>query len=120
AVIARRIYVSPCQWYLGARGAGTKMLSQTPRGRDPAMALCPLRLKFQRRRPSRVPMDKLSSATETALQGIRANQRRLRVAAHEIATAPARGAGAAELAAPLVETIEAQRAIEAAAVVLRR
>lgn len=65
-------------------------------------------------------MDKIPTATESALRGIQANQRRLHDAAHEIATAPARGAGAADLAAPLVEMIEAQRAIEAAAVVLRR
>lgn len=65
-------------------------------------------------------MEKIPSATESALRGIQTNQRRLHEAAHEIATAPARGAAATELAEPLVEMIEAQRAIEAAAAVLRR
>lgn len=48
------------------------------------------------------------------------NQRRLHEAAHEIATSAARGAEATELAEPLVAMIEAQRAIEASAAVLRR
>lgn len=65
-------------------------------------------------------MDKLPSATETALRGMQTNMRRLNQAAHEIATAPVERMEPTELAEPLVEMLEAQRAIEASAVVLRR
>jgi len=65
-------------------------------------------------------MDKITGINTTALDGIQTNLRKLREAAHEIATAPARGAEPTELAEPLVEMLEAQRAIEASAAVLRR
>jgi hypothetical protein len=65
-------------------------------------------------------MDKINGINTTALDGIQTNLRKLREAAHEIATAPARGAEPTELAEPLVEMLEAQRAIEASAAVLRR
>jgi flagellar basal body rod protein FlgC len=65
-------------------------------------------------------MDKITGINTTALDGIQTNLRRLHEAAHEIASAPARGAQPAELVEPLVDMIEAQRAIEASAVVLRR
>lgn len=48
------------------------------------------------------------------------NQRRLDEAAYAIVTSPAREAEATELTEPLVAMIEAQRAIEASAAVLRR
>jgi hypothetical protein len=65
-------------------------------------------------------MDKITGINTTSLDGIQTNLRKLEQAAHEIASAPARGAEPVELVEPLVETIEAQRAIEASAVVLRR
>jgi flagellar basal body rod protein FlgC len=65
-------------------------------------------------------MDKITGINQTALDGIETNQRRLREAAHEIATAPASVAEPIELIEPLVEMIEAQRALEASAAVLRR
>jgi hypothetical protein len=65
-------------------------------------------------------MDKITGINQTALEGVQQNQRRLREAAQEIAAAPAAGAEPVELIEPLVEMIEAQRAIEASAVVLRR
>jgi hypothetical protein len=65
-------------------------------------------------------MDKITGINQTALEGVQANQRRLREAAHEIAAAPAAGAEPVELIEPLVEMIDAQRALEASAAVLRR
>jgi flagellar basal body rod protein FlgC len=65
-------------------------------------------------------MDKITGIHTTALDGIQTNLRKLHEAAHEIATAPVRGAEPVELVEPLVEMLEAQRAIEASAVVLRR
>jgi flagellar basal body rod protein FlgG len=65
-------------------------------------------------------MNKLPSATETALRGMQTNMRRLTAAAHEIATAPVERTEPTELTKPLVEMLEAQRAVEASAVVLRR
>ncbi len=65
-------------------------------------------------------MDKITGINMTALDGIQTNLRKLREAAHEIASAPARGAEPAEVVEPLVEMIEAQRAIEASAAVLKR
>jgi hypothetical protein len=65
-------------------------------------------------------MDKITGINTTALDGIQTNLRRLQEAAREIASAPARGAEPAEIVEPLVEMIEAQRAIEASAAVLRR
>jgi len=65
-------------------------------------------------------MDKVDSILQTALGGIRANLRKLHEAANEIATAPARGAEPTELDEPLVAALEAQRALEASAAVMRR
>lgn len=65
-------------------------------------------------------MDKIAGINQTALEGIQRGVRKLHEAAHEIATAPAPGAEPTELAEPLVEMLEAQRAIEASAAVLRR
>ena len=65
-------------------------------------------------------MDKITGINTTALDGIQTNLRKLHEAAHEIASSPARGSEPAELIEPLVRMIEAQRAIEASAVVLRR
>jgi flagellar basal body rod protein FlgC len=65
-------------------------------------------------------MDKITGINMTALDGIQTNLRKLHEAAHQIASAPARGAEPVEVIEPLVEMIEAQRAIEANAVVMRR
>ena len=65
-------------------------------------------------------MDKITGINTTALDGIQTNLRKLREAAHEIASAPARGAEPVEVIEPLVEMIEAQRAIEASAALLTR
>ena len=65
-------------------------------------------------------MDKITGINTTALDGIQTNLRKLHEAAHEIASAPARGVDPVEVIEPLVDMIEAQRAIEASAVVLRR
>ena len=65
-------------------------------------------------------MDKITGINTTTLDGIQTNLRELHEAAPQIAAAPARGAGPVEVVAPLVKMIEAQLAIEASAVVLRR
>ena len=65
-------------------------------------------------------MDKITGLNQTALDGIQRGMRKLHEAAHEIATAPVERSEPTELVKPLVEMIEAQRAIEASAVVLRR
>jgi len=65
-------------------------------------------------------MDKITGLNQTALDGIQTNMRRLHEAAHEIATAPASQAEPTEHAESLVSMLEAQRAIEASAVVMRR
>lgn len=65
-------------------------------------------------------MDKITGVNTTALDGIQTNLRKLHEAAHQIASGPARGAEPAELVEPLIDMIEAQRAIEASAAVLRR
>ena len=65
-------------------------------------------------------MDKITGINTTALDGIQTNLRKLHEAAQKIASAPARGAEPVEVIEPLVEMIEAQRAVEANAVVLRR
>ena len=65
-------------------------------------------------------MDKITGLNTTALDGIQTNLRRLHEAAHKIAAAPVERAEPVELIEPLVEMLEAQRAIEASAVVLRR
>jgi hypothetical protein len=72
--------------------------------------------------PAVVPggMDKITGINTTALDGIQTNLRKLQEAAHEIAAAPVERAEPTELAEPLVKMLEAQRAIEANAIVLRR
>jgi hypothetical protein len=65
-------------------------------------------------------MDKITGINMTALDGIQTNLRKLREAAHEIASSPARGAEPVGVVEPLVEMIEAQRALEASAAVLKR
>jgi flagellar basal body rod protein FlgG len=65
-------------------------------------------------------MDKITGINTTALDGIQTNLRKLNEAAQQIASAPARGAEPVEVVESLVQMIEAQRAIEASAVVLRR
>jgi flagellar basal body rod protein FlgG len=65
-------------------------------------------------------MDKITGINQTALDGIQRGMQKLREAAHEIATAPVERTEPVELVEPLVQMIEAQRAIEASAVVLRR
>jgi len=65
-------------------------------------------------------MDKIDSVLRTALGGIQTNLRELHEAANEIATAPARGAEPTELDKSLVKALEAERALEASAVVMRR
>ena len=65
-------------------------------------------------------MDKITGLNQTAIDGIQRGMRKLHEAAHEIATAPVEGTEPVELVKPLVEMLEAQRAIEASAVVLRR
>jgi flagellar hook-associated protein FlgK len=65
-------------------------------------------------------MDKIAGVNQTALDGIQRGMRKLHEAAHEIASAPVEGKEPVELTEPLVEMIEAQRAIEASAVVMRR
>jgi flagellar basal body rod protein FlgG len=67
-----------------------------------------------------VDMDKIDSILRTALGGIQTNLRKLHAAANEIATAPARGAEPTELDKALVDALEAQRALEASAAVIRR
>jgi flagellar hook protein FlgE len=65
-------------------------------------------------------MDKITGINQTALDGIQTNLRKLHEAAHTIASSPVEGREPIDLAQPLVDMIEAQRAIEASAVVLRR
>jgi hypothetical protein len=65
-------------------------------------------------------MDKITGINTTALDGIQTNLRKLHEAAHQIASAPAHAGEPVEVVEPLVEMIEAQHAIEASAVVLRR
>jgi flagellar basal body rod protein FlgG len=65
-------------------------------------------------------MDKITGVNTTALDGIQTNLRKLHEAAQQIASAPARGAEPVEVIEPLVDMIEAQRAVEASAAVLRR
>jgi hypothetical protein len=65
-------------------------------------------------------MDKISGITDTALGGVQASLKRLNQAAHEIATAPVRRTEPTELVDPLVDALEAQRALEASAKVLQR
>jgi G3E family GTPase len=67
-----------------------------------------------------VVMDKIDSVLRTALGGIQTSLRKLNDAANEIATAPAHDSEPTELDKPLVDALEAQRALEASAVVMRR
>jgi len=62
----------------------------------------------------------MSGINQTALEGIKTSSRRLQEAAHAIATAPAERAEPTDFAEPVVQMLEAQRAIEASATVLRR
>jgi len=65
-------------------------------------------------------MDKIDSVLRTALSGIQTNLRKLSDAANDIATAPARNAEPTDYDKALVDALEAQRAIEASAVIMRR
>jgi flagellar basal body rod protein FlgG len=65
-------------------------------------------------------MATIPSVLQTALGGIAQNLRRLDAAAQKIATAEVTGAEPSELTEPLVEALQAQRAIEASAAVMRR
>jgi hypothetical protein len=71
-------------------------------------------------------MDKISGVTDSALGGIQRSLKKLNQAAHEIATAPVRRTEPTEptepteLIDPLVDALEAQRALEASAKVLQR
>jgi hypothetical protein len=65
-------------------------------------------------------MDKISGITESALGGIQTGLRKLNKAANEVATAPVRRTEPTELVDPLVDALEAQRALEASAKVLQR
>jgi hypothetical protein len=65
-------------------------------------------------------MDKISGVTHTTLGGIQASLKKLDQAAHEIATAPVRRTEPTELIDPLVDALEAQRALEASAKVIER
>lgn len=65
-------------------------------------------------------MERISSAMQTALGGIRNGLERLDAAALEIATASARRESPAELTDALVASLEAARAVEASARVLER
>lgn len=65
-------------------------------------------------------MDKITGINTTALDGIQTNLRKLHEAAQQIASSPARRAEPAELVEPLIAMIEAQRALEASAMALRR
>ena len=65
-------------------------------------------------------MEKIAGTLQGALGGIERASRKLDRAAHEIATAPARRGEPIELVDPLVRALEAQRALEASANVVRR
>ncbi len=65
-------------------------------------------------------MDKISGITGSALGGVQASLKKLNRAANEIATAPMRRTEPTELVDPLVDALEAQRALEASAKVAQR
>ena len=65
-------------------------------------------------------MDKITGVLQAALGGIQRASRKLDGAAQQIATAPTRRDEPTELADPLVRALEAQRALEASARVVRR
>ena len=64
-------------------------------------------------------MDKISGVRD-ALGGVQASLKKLNRAANEIATAAVRRTEPTELVDPLVDALEAQRALEASAKVLQR
>jgi len=65
-------------------------------------------------------MDKISSVLPIAMGGIERASRKLNDAAQEVASAPVRRDEPTELVDPLVRALEAQRALEASANVVRR
>ena len=65
-------------------------------------------------------MDKISGIGDSALGGVQASLKKLNQAANEIATAPVRRTEPTELVDPLVDALEAQRALEASEKVLQR
>jgi hypothetical protein len=65
-------------------------------------------------------MDKISGVLQTALGGVQSSLKVLDQAAQKIATAPVRRDEPTDLAAPLVDALVAQRALEASAAVMRR
>ena len=65
-------------------------------------------------------MDKISGVLQIALGGIDRASRKLRDAAQEVAAAPAHRNEPTDLVDPLVRALEAQRAFEASANIVRR
>jgi len=65
-------------------------------------------------------MDKISRIGDSALGGVQASLKKLNRAANEIATAPVRRTEPTELVDPLLDALEAQRALEASEKVLQR
>ena len=65
-------------------------------------------------------MDRISRVLQIALGGIQRASRKLDGAAQEIARAPVRRDEPTELAGSLVRALEAQRALEASASLMRR
>lgn len=65
-------------------------------------------------------MDKIAAVNQIALGGIQKSLERLNQAAHDVATAAIEREDPIDLADPLLSALEAQRALEASAAVLRR
>jgi flagellar hook protein FlgE len=65
-------------------------------------------------------MDKISGISEAALGGIQSSLKKLNQSAQDVASASVRRTEPTELVEPLVDAIEAQRALEASAQVLKR
>jgi hypothetical protein len=65
-------------------------------------------------------MDKIPGTLSVAAGGIERGLRHLREATHEIAAAPAHPTEPTPLVEPVVRALEAQRAVEASANVVRR
>jgi hypothetical protein len=65
-------------------------------------------------------MDKISGVLQTALDGMARASHKLRAAAQEVASAPAHRDEPIHLVDPLVRALEAQRALEASANIVRR
>jgi hypothetical protein len=78
------------------------------------------RAKVSEKVADRSFMDKISGVLQIAMGGIERASRKLRDAAQEVASAPARRDEPTELVDPLVRALEAQRALEASANVVRR